>query len=112
MLIWWKVIFILMENQRWDSIGGSGRILSNAIDMAKWMLLHLNGGKNVYGQQVMEESELDKTYKAKIVRTPFPSSRNYLKLISPVSFSVPNYALGRRTGNEQSYEIVDNIGSF
>lgn len=68
--------------------------------------------KNVYGQQVMEDSELDKTYKAKNVRTPFPSSRNYLKPISPVSFSMPNYALGWRTGMNRVTRLLITLDHF
>ncbi len=75
--------------------GADGGIVTNANDMAKWLLLHLNKGTNQHGDIVVKESVLNETYQpVNIYKSPFPFKRPTL----PVTLSLETYALGLFTG--------------
>ena len=69
---------------------GSGCVMSNAIDMTKWMNFQLSGGKNEAGDQVMDPGALQHTHIAKNTRS-FPKT--------PIAhLTETGYASGWRTG--------------
>ncbi|KAJ8310754.1 hypothetical protein KUTeg_012619 [Tegillarca granosa] len=51
-------------NEFWGELCGSTCVMSNAVDMAKWMNFHLSGGKSMTGTQVYDGDMLKSSYKA------------------------------------------------
>ncbi|KAK3091642.1 hypothetical protein FSP39_021486 [Pinctada imbricata] len=97
--------------ERWGDFCGSGCVVSNANDMAKWMLFHLNGGKNMKGQQVVSEEALSQIYTS---QNPIVSStmRKYFsKPNIPVTLATYDYAFGWETGIYRGYRILRHTGT-
>lgn len=58
-----------------DAVGPAGSINSNAIDMAKWVQLHLGDG-TANGKPVISQEELEGLHRARIVMSDKASSEN------------------------------------
>lgn len=50
---------------------GSGGVISTAADMGKWLSMHTNEGKNMYGERLLSKSLLEESY------SPQPGSPKY-----------------------------------
>ncbi|XP_013418181.1 uncharacterized protein LOC106179194 [Lingula anatina] len=93
----------------WARNSPSGSILSNSVDMAKWLLFHLNSGKAHDQSQVVSVNALEETYRPNIA---CPSSLDkYLSTpIIPVTFNVSHYGFGWRIGSYRGYPMVTHTG--
>ncbi len=92
MPVWVFDVYTLISSSRFSDVSGAdGGIVTNANDMAKWLLLHLNKGTNRHGDIVVKKSVLDEIYQpVNIYETPFAFERP----IFPVTLSLDTYALG------------------
>ncbi|KAK6179308.1 hypothetical protein SNE40_011698 [Patella caerulea] len=57
--------------RKWGLLCGSGCVMSNAVDLANWMLFHLNGGKDRKGEQVLDTEVLMDMGKPRSFATSF-----------------------------------------
>ncbi|KAL3887929.1 hypothetical protein ACJMK2_000314 [Sinanodonta woodiana] len=95
----------------WGLLCGSGCVLSNALDMAKWMMFHLSGGRNTEGVWVLREGVLGETH-AKHQPIPTSTISSYLtRPVAPVTFSEDNYGLGWKIGYYRGYPLLTHTGS-
>ena len=82
----------MIFHRRFNVLGGAGSIVTNAVDMANWMKLQVDGGR-LNGVQVPESVIRD---------THTPASLwigNVLtKTFFPVSYATPSYGLGFEIG--------------
>ncbi|XP_041369961.1 protein flp-like [Gigantopelta aegis] len=98
--------------KHWAMIGASGAILSNANDMAKWLLFHLADGKNEDGLQVVDKSALADTYKARnTIGSTGAINKYFHRPAVPVTTSNDGYALGWKTGYYRGLPMVQHTGS-
>ncbi|XP_033751010.1 protein flp-like [Pecten maximus] len=98
-------------NRFWGKLAGSGGVMSNAVDMTKWMMFHLNGGKNSAGHQVVDAHALASIY---VPRNSIRSStvgRYFTKPDVPVTTSENNYAFGWKNGFYRGYPILRHTGT-
>ena len=78
------------------TISAPGGISSNAVDMAKWLLLHIHKGQNTNGTRVFDSELLESTYEQSMPRNSNPL---FLRPFDPVTFtSGESYALGFSNG--------------
>lgn len=98
-------------SRRWALLCGSGCIMTNAVDVAKWMMFHLNGGKNQNGRQVVDNNLMTKIHKV-TNHIPYTSSAKYTTRPKvPTTFSADNYAMGWKLGYYKGYKILTHTGS-
>lgn len=94
----------------WKNMVGAIGVMSNAEDMTKWMMFHLNGGRSISGTQVVDTEVLSQIY------YPRNSIRNSFKYFSrqnvPVSTSEYSYAFGWRNGYYRGYRILRHTGTI
>lgn len=69
-----------------DAVGPAGSIISSANDMAKWLRLHLNGGRLV-GQQIISEANLIEMHSPQMVLAEFDT-------FPRVGLKLGNYGMG------------------
>lgn len=83
--------------RQWGKLGGSGAIMSTAVDMTEWIKFHLSQGKNGTGHRVMSSRTVRKNHEAKV---PMTSSINkYITVPDfPTTFVVDRYAAAWRNG--------------
>jgi len=65
---------------------------STASDMAKWMLFHLEEGRNKHGHQLVDRKMLEETYQAQMTN-PF-SENDLVRPTYPVSDTSISYNMG------------------
>ena len=70
----------------------AGAIYSTATDMSKWMLFHLNNGRNAHGRRLVNDTWLNQTYEPQMA-LPF-SPKDMYKPVYPVEDAPASYGLG------------------
>ncbi|CAC5408813.1 unnamed protein product [Mytilus coruscus] len=85
-------------NRRWGQMGGSTNIMSNAVDISKWMLFHLSKGRNQAGQQILSENDMETLHKRRNTITAPTLEKYFSRPQVPVSSLEENYALGWKNG--------------
>ncbi|XP_060082792.1 uncharacterized protein LOC132562079 [Ylistrum balloti] len=98
-------------NRHWGTLAGSGGVMSNAVDMTKWMMFHLNGGKNSAGHQVIDAHALASIYVPRNVIRSSTVGRYFTKPDVPVTTSENNYAFGWKNGFYRGYPTLRHTGS-
>lgn len=84
-------------------LGGAQSIVSNAADMAKWMLFHLSGGQNKKGRAVVPREVLDRTYIP--VQRHSPSSSEFRHPHTPEEWRDDDISLGWTNGSYRGNAI-------
>jgi len=79
-------------------MGGSTNCMSNAVDISKWMLFHLNKGRNKAGQQIITEDDIATLHKRRNTITAPLVEKYFSRPQVPVSSLEDNYALGWKNG--------------
>ncbi|XP_070560063.1 uncharacterized protein [Ptychodera flava] len=112
--------YIWMPDQYWhhfnkstyvitNAIVAAGGIMSNAVDMVKYMNFILSGGKDESGEQLVDESYLRETLLPQTAKhNPYIQSRPTF----PVDESSHSYALGWSNFMYRGYEKNFHRGSF
>ncbi|XP_052099038.1 penicillin-binding protein 4-like [Mytilus californianus] len=98
-------------NRRWGQMGGSTNIMSNAVDISKWMLFHLNKGRNQAGQQILSENDMETLHKRRNTITAPTSEKYFSRPQVPVSSLEENYALGWKNGVYRGYRVLRHTGT-
>ena len=83
----------------WGQLGGSGSIMSNTLDMARWLKLQLNLGVSAEGQEVVPQEVVEETHKPVNVIEMKDSVKVYGRPNAPVTFTYPKYGMGWRSGS-------------
>ncbi|KAJ8302679.1 hypothetical protein KUTeg_019075 [Tegillarca granosa] len=99
-------------NKRWSELCGSTCIMSNALDVAKWMKFHLNGGKNEAGHQIVDSDSLAYIYRPRNTIMSATVSKYFTKPKVPVTTTETSYGFGWKIGYYRgSYRILRHTGS-
>lgn len=91
-----------------DAGNPAGGILSNANDMAKWLITHLDSGRMINKQALFKPSTTNELWK--IVR-PMPIYRT-AEAIKPARANFYGYALGFRALNYGKYKMIIHGGKL
>lgn len=81
--------------RKWGELGGSGAILSNALDMTRWMRFLLNKGE-LDGKLIMNSKTVDDIFKAR--NYPISRTTTFIRPNTPITISNDLYSLGWRKG--------------
>ncbi|XP_045182178.2 penicillin-binding protein 4-like [Mercenaria mercenaria] len=98
-------------SRRWGLLCGSGCVLSNALDMANWMIFHLNNGLNSKNVRVLDPDILDDAHKAQNSISYASIGKYYTRPLTPVTLSHSNYGLGWKLGHYRGFPIITHTGS-
>ncbi|KAJ8304984.1 hypothetical protein KUTeg_018567 [Tegillarca granosa] len=98
-------------SRRWGLLCGSGCIFSNAIDMAKWMMFHLRGGRNHSGYPVVDDRLLTQTHIPSNHLPTRHSVRSFNKPYIPYTTSYNSYAMGWKNGFYRGYKTLSHTGT-
>ncbi|XP_076464125.1 uncharacterized protein LOC143296197 [Babylonia areolata] len=96
--------------KHWGRNLGSGNIMSSANDMAQWMLMLLNQGRDRQGRRVLSDGVLDDVFSPQNVLR-LSSASQHRKPVTPYSFTADGYALGWRVGYYRGYQMIYHSGS-
>ncbi|KAL4218011.1 hypothetical protein ACF0H5_022749 [Mactra antiquata] len=97
-------------NRRWGDLCGSGCILSNAVDMSKWMLFNLNQNKDSKYEKVLKSDTLADAHSLQNYIS-YSRASVYQKPTMPETLDDNNYGLGWRLGHYRGYPMVTHSGS-
>ncbi|KAL3866263.1 hypothetical protein ACJMK2_043577 [Sinanodonta woodiana] len=95
----------------WGENGGSTGIVSNAVDMTKWLMFHLSGGKNQHGQTVVEKDTLSSMYKSQMGVQSSSIEGAIHRPKTPVTLTEVSYDLGIKNGFYRGYRILRHTGT-
>ncbi|KAK3098245.1 hypothetical protein FSP39_017595 [Pinctada imbricata] len=98
-------------SRRWGLLCGSGCVLSNAKDMTKWMMFHLNKGLGPEGTGIMNESSVTTLHRPQL-HLPYSTNYKFKKPEIPVPTTQCSYAMGFRNGHYRGYETLSHTGSM
>jgi CubicO group peptidase (beta-lactamase class C family) len=90
----------------WANYGGSTGLMSSSTDLAKWMLMQLNGGKNEHGAVVIDPSVLAHTHQAQTTIRSSSVETEFHKPKAPFTVSESNYAFGWKVGFYKGMKVV------
>ncbi|ESO88438.1 hypothetical protein LOTGIDRAFT_165563 [Lottia gigantea] len=90
--------------------GPAGSLYTTSDDMAKWLLMLLNSGKDMFGNQVFENNILEETFKP-MMPVPFPG-QDLLKTKYPISDVQVSYDLGWVTSYYRGYKKIWHSGGI
>ncbi|KAL6066058.1 Serine hydrolase [Balamuthia mandrillaris] len=82
-----------MANRVLLPICPAGCLISNVVDMAKWMHFHYSGGKNLNGQSILNEQSLAYTHAPHMVLPQEKDQPSYTEPTFPVGFHCTAYSL-------------------
>lgn len=89
----------LQFHSAWGELGGSGSVMSNAVDMTKWLKMQLNQGRNEQGDTVIDAEVLEETHQPSNVIKPEPYyAHMYRRPTMPATLTLDTYAMGWRRG--------------
>lgn len=94
--------------KKWGELGGSGAMLSNALDMTRWMRFLLNKGK-LDGKYIMNSKTVDDIFKAR--NYPISRTTTFIRPNTPITISNDLYSLGWRKGYLRGFPIITHTGS-
>ncbi|KAK7104514.1 hypothetical protein V1264_019216 [Littorina saxatilis] len=97
--------------RHWGKNDGSGNIVSTSNDMAKWMLMLLNDGKDGSGRRVLREGVVKEVFTAQNVYPGSSYSANYMRPVTPESMTTDRYSLGWKLGYYRGYNMIQHSGS-
>ncbi|XP_064609249.1 uncharacterized protein LOC135473330 [Liolophura sinensis] len=92
--------------QEATKLGGAQSIVSNAVDMAKWMLFHLSSGRNKKGRVVVPSDVLERTYMP--VQKNSPSSREFRQPHTPEEWRDDGISLGWTNGSYREFNVLSS----
>ena len=84
--------FFLFHFRAVSPLDPAGAIYSSATDMSKWMVFHLNNGRNAHGRRLVNDTWLNQTYEPQMA-LPF-SPKDMYKPVYPVEDAPASYGLG------------------
>ncbi|CAH1264638.1 LACTBL1 [Branchiostoma lanceolatum] len=88
----------------------AGGVVSNALDMARYMKFHLSGGRDAAGRAVVPEDTLRQTYEADFI-SPRVNTLDKLEPDWPVEAgTTQGYGLGWFAGTYRGYKRVQHSG--
>lgn len=103
-----KEISAAYDQAMGDAGNPAGGVLSNATDMAKWLITQLDSGRTIDHQQLFKPSTTNELWK--VVR-PMPLTRA-AESIKPSQANFFGYALGFRALNYGKYKMVIHGGKL
>jgi len=95
----------------WGELGGSGSVVSSAVDMAKWLHMQLDGGINRQWQRVIDKDVLDETHMPNNLMPEVSYGHQYRKPGAPITFSQDSYALGWKIGSYRGLRLSVHTGT-
>ncbi|KAL4240720.1 hypothetical protein ACF0H5_001508 [Mactra antiquata] len=98
-------------SRHWGELCGSGCILSNAVDMSKWMMFHLNNKEHVKYTTVLKPESLKAAHTSHNNRTRTARAPYYSKPSTPVTLSERNYGLAWTLGYYRGFPMWTHSGS-
>lgn len=88
----------------------AGSIYSSATDMSKWMMFHLNNGRNAHGRRLVNDTWLNQTYQSQMT---LPASKKDLyKPVYPLEDISKSYNLGWITSSYRGYRKIWHSGGI
>ncbi|KAK3096463.1 hypothetical protein FSP39_000469 [Pinctada imbricata] len=107
-----RIVAVPREFSRiFTTLCGSNCILSNVIDMAKWMMVHLRRGKNEHGKQIIDSDIVDLTHHPWTLIKVSKLSWLFTQPDVPVSTTESSYGLGWKNGHYRGHRIYHHSGS-
>lgn len=90
--------FFYPSFRHWGIYGGSTGLLSSSTDIAKWMLMQLNDGKNENGDVVIKSADLAQTHSPQTAIRSSTVEKNFHKPKAPFTVTETSYAFGWKNG--------------
>lgn len=100
-----EIDFFAFFFRRWGELCGSGCILSNSVDMSKWMLFHLNRKNSAHFDTVLKSDNLEEAHSSQNVVKPSSRCKYYSKPTTPVTLSEATYGMGWRIGHYRGTDL-------
>ncbi|XP_013383695.1 uncharacterized protein LOC106154028 [Lingula anatina] len=94
----------------WSMNAPSMAIVSDSVDMGKWILFHLNEGRAEDDTQVIPQEVLAETYRP-VIPVPHPRNKFTARPITPVTFIFEEYGCAWKVGYYRGYPLVTHSGS-
>ncbi|XP_013379773.1 uncharacterized protein LOC106151174 [Lingula anatina] len=94
----------------WSMNPPSMAIVSDAIDMGKWLLFQLNKGKAEGGLQVVSKKALAEVYRP-VILSFHPRNKLTVRPTTPVTLLFEEYGCAWKSGHYRGYPIVAHTGS-
>jgi CubicO group peptidase (beta-lactamase class C family) len=91
-----------------DNVNPAGGIHSNAVDMAKWMIVQLDSGRLANGSHLFSPQSTKELWNP-ITPLPVP---DYPKELEPLQMNFNGYALGFGVRDYQGYKLVTHTGGL
>jgi CubicO group peptidase (beta-lactamase class C family) len=91
-----------------DNVNPAGGIHSNAMDMAKWMIVQLDSGK-LSGEKRLYSTKTASALWSPVTPKPIPQ---YSKELAPMQMNFHNYALGFNVQDYRGIKLVTHTGGL
>jgi CubicO group peptidase (beta-lactamase class C family) len=91
-----------------DAGNPAGGIVSNAIDMSKWLIAQLDSGNGMNGQKIYQTKAIKELWS---IVTPTPISAPPLELL-PSAQNFAGYAMGVKSYNYGKYKLIGHGGKL
>ncbi|XP_045156501.2 protein flp-like [Mercenaria mercenaria] len=98
-------------NKQWGVYGGSTGLMSSSADIAKWMLMQLNDGKNENGDVVIDPADLAQTHSPQTAIRSSTVETNFHKPKAPFTVTETAYAFGWKNGFYKEYKMLRHTGT-
>lgn len=98
-------------NKQWGIYAGSTGLMSSSQDIAKWMLMQLNDGKNEYGVEVVRSADLAQTHSPQTAIRSSTVEKNFHKPKGPFTVTETSYAFGWKNGFYKEYKMLRHTGT-
>lgn len=95
----------------WGILGGTGSIISNAEDMAKWLHFLLKEGISVDGKRVMDSKVFHETQTPVNIIPQSKSDALYRQPAIPLTYEHGKYGYGWRIGYYKGFKMILHTGS-
>lgn len=91
-------IVVTCDCRKWSELCGSTCVMSNALDITKWIKFHLSGGKNEAGHQIVDANSLAYIYRPRNVIMSSTVGKYFTKPKVPVTTTETSYGFGWKIG--------------
>jgi CubicO group peptidase (beta-lactamase class C family) len=104
---------IVIDNDFFEQAVGdvgnpAGGIVSNALDMSKWLIAQLDSGKGMNGQQIFQTNAVHELWN---IVTPTPITKPPIEIL-PSAQNFSGYALGVKSYNYGKYKLFGHGGKL